>query len=118
MTKVLTSKGVVENNTDSVVQIDENEIQRIELKNQRDKSLSEIVHNFGDGRIVQVRPGDISTFQLAIQQGVGEDWVMQDNTVKFLSLLDLQTALDDGIAKGKLIWKEYTDSLKALNAEV
>lgn len=84
------------------------------LKKVRDSSLSAIVHDFGDGRVVQVRPRDISTFQLAISVGVGEDWVMADNSVEFLTVAELQTAMNSGIAQGKDIWKTYTDALKAL----
>lgn len=85
-----------------------------ELKQARDKSLSGLTHTFADGSIVQVRPSDLSTFQLSIAQGQDEDWVMADDTVRLLTVAEMTEAMESGIAQGKVIWNDYTTKLKTL----
>lgn len=90
------------------------EIDKQALKQERDTALSALTHTFTDGAIVQVRPGDISNFQLAISMGQAEDWVMGDDTVRLLTVAEMVEARDSGIVQGKVIWNEYTAALKAL----
>jgi len=89
------------------------EKQRLELKATREQSLSELTYTFADGSIIQVRPSDIPTFQLAIAQGESQDWVMADDTVKTITVDDMQEAMNSGIAQAKVVWQEYTTALKA-----
>jgi hypothetical protein len=87
------------------------------LKVERDLAFSKITHTFSSGSIVQARPGDLASFQLAISLGKSEDWAMDDANavaVELLTVADMQEALDDGIAQGKVIWGNYTSQLKAL----
>jgi hypothetical protein len=113
--KIHTPEGIIEK--DLTIHRDP-ELQTLskisEIRHNRDIKLSEIVHHFNDGRTIQVRPGDISTIELAIAQGTGEDWVMSNNTVSFLTVTELQEALASGISSGKVIWKECTDAIKSL----
>jgi len=103
----------VEANTSGASEI-QKEKDRIQLKTERDNALKDITHDFGDGRIVQVRPEDIANFQIAINIGLTQEWVMQDNTIASLTTAELQEALDNGILQGKQIWQTYIDSIKIL----
>jgi len=103
----------VEANTSGALEI-QKEKDRIQLKAERDNALKNIIHDFGDGRIVQVRPEDIANFQIAINIGLTQEWVMQDNTIASLTAAELQEAFDSGIAQGKQIWQTYIDSIKIL----
>jgi hypothetical protein len=97
------------------------EIDINDLKLKRDLALSKIKHTFLSGSIVQVRPGDIGNFQLAISLGQPENWVMDDTNsvaVELLTIADMQEAFEGGIAQGKLIWRNHTDALKALSEQV
>lgn len=87
---------------------------RQQAKTARDKALSELTHTFADGSIVQVRPSDLSTFQLAISVGQDEDWVMADDTVRLLTVAEMTEAMNSGIAQVKAIWNDYTTSLKGM----
>ena len=77
----------------------------------RDKSLEAMTYTFPDGRVVQVRPQDLSNFQIAIAQGVAQQWVLENNIPAMLTVTEMQTAVADGIAQGKAVWKVYTDGL-------
>lgn len=103
----------IEANTSGASEI-QKEKDRIQLKTERDNALKNITHDFGDGRIVQVRPEDIANFQIAINIGLTQEWVMQDNTIASLTAAELQEAFDSGIAQGKQIWQTYIDSIKIL----
>lgn len=108
----------IENNTvigfyrvEPTVTIEE---QRLQLKAQRDNALNAITHDFGDGRIVQVRPEDVGNFQIAISSNVTAEWVMENNTVEELTVAELQTAFASGVTQGKQIYDDYMQALKAL----
>ena len=90
------------------------ENQRKALKSTRDQALSDLTHTLSDGAIVQVRPKDMPNFNIAIANGRSKDWVLADNSVKNISVEDMQICLVEGIIKGEQIWQEYTDGLKAL----
>lgn len=90
------------------------EIERQALKSQRDIDLMAITHDFGDGRVVQVRPIDVSNFQLVISQGQPREWVLADNSVAVLQVAEMQAALNAGIVKAEAIWDKYMTDLKAL----
>jgi hypothetical protein len=84
------------------------------LKSTRDDDLSAMVYNFGDGRIMQVREGDHAVIKQAIEDGYAGDWVMQDNTVRVVTTVDLVAALTDGKAQFEAIFKTYMQGLKEL----
>jgi len=90
------------------------ERQRIDLKRQRDDALNAIVHDFGDGRVIQVRPQDVANLQLAISLNVNQEWVMADNTVALLTPAEMQAALDGGVMQGQQILQNYIDDIKAI----
>lgn len=103
----------IESNTSAALEMHKEE-DRVLLKLNRDNALKSILHDFGDGRIVQVRPEDVANFQIAITLGLTQEWVMSDNTISSLTPADLQLALDSGISQGKQIWQTYIDSIKLL----
>jgi len=84
------------------------------LKATRDSSLLAITHALADGAVVQVRPKDLNTLTLAISEGTAEDWVLADDTVRELTVAEMQEALLSGIEQGKVIWRVYTKELKQL----
>lgn len=92
------------------------EAQRQAAKRIRDEALNAITHTFPDGSVVQVRPSDLSNFQLAIAQGIDRKWVMEDNTTRITTVGELQAAMASGIAQGGSIWDDYIDAIDALNA--
>jgi hypothetical protein len=61
-----------------------------------------------------VRPDDLDNLNLAIDAGQSEDWVLADNTVRELTVAEMQEALLSGIEQGKVIWRVYTAELKKL----
>jgi len=103
---------IAERNTPTPEQALEN--QRLQLKAERDTSLRDITHTLEDGSVVQVRPSDLGTLNLAIAAGETEDWVLADDTVRTLTVPEMQEALLSGIEQGKVIWRVYTEELKQL----
>lgn len=93
---------------------DKEELRKV-LQAARDSSLQAITHDFGDGRIVQVRPQDLANFQLAIANGVDREWVLVDNSVAMITVAEMQTAMQSGIAQGEAIWDSYIEELKLLS---
>jgi len=87
---------------------------RLQAKEDRDNALQDMTHTFADSTIVQVRPQDISNFQIAISGGISEEWVLKDNSVRLTTVAELQEAMDSGIAQGIVIWDTYKTVLKGL----
>lgn len=87
--------------------------QRQALKAERDAALDNLVHDFEDGRVIQVRPQDASNLQLGIATGQNE-WVMVDDMPHPVTTAELQTGFDSGIAQGTVIWNDYMAALKLL----
>ena len=90
------------------------ENKRLALKATRDQSLADLTHTLSDGSIVQVRPTDLPNFNMALAIGEAKDWVLADNSVRALTVTEMQEAVADGIAQGEAIWQTCTDGLKAL----
>lgn len=93
---------------------EQKEARRLALKNKREADLQAITHEFGDGRIVQVRPKDIANFQFAIAKNQTMEWIMADNTIAEFTTEDLQTAFNSGIEQGEQIYIDYMQALKSL----
>lgn len=93
---------------------EQREAARSALKSKREADLQSITHDFGDGRIVQVRPQDVGNFQLAISKNSTTEWIMEDNTIAELTVEELQTAFASGVAQGEKIYMDYMQTLKAL----
>ena len=98
----------------SVIAAEQVESNRIALKATRDTDLKAITHTLAGGAVVQVRPEDLSNLKMAINEGLNEDWVMDNNDVRELTVADMEECLLSGIAQGKVVWKTYTDALKLL----
>ena len=90
------------------------EANRMSLKSTRDTDLKTITHTLAGGAVVQVRPEDLANFKMAIIEGLNEDWVMDNNDVRELTIAEMEEAMLSGIAQGKVIWKTYTDALRQL----
>ena len=90
------------------------ESNRMVLKSTRGSDLKAITHTLAGGAVVQVRPEDLANFNMAISEDLNEDWVMDNNDVRELTVAEMQECILSGIAQGKVIWKTYTDALKQL----
>ena len=88
------------------------EDRRVNAKKQRDISLGNMTHDFGDGRVMQVRPSDeaniIRAIEIISSEGLESvDWVMADNTKHAVTADELREALRSGRLQGLAIWNEY-----------
>lgn len=91
------------------------EEQRQALKQQRDAALQDMVHDFGDGRIVQVRPQDKANFEIGIAGGVDEEWIAADNSIVILTVAEMEEAMQSGIMQGRAIYANHISALNNLN---
>jgi len=112
ITKEKFDQIITDRNTPTPEQVLENK--RLAMKATRDQSLADLTHTLSDGSIVQVRPTDLPNFNMALAIGEAKDWVLADNSVRALTVTEMQEAVADGIAQGEAIWQAYTDGLKAL----
>jgi len=106
--------GAINVKSASVLVAEQVESNRMVLKSGRDADLKAITHTLAGGAVVQVRPEDLANFNMAINEGLSEDWVMDNNNVRELTVAEMQECLLSGIAQGKVIWKMYTDALRQL----
>ena len=106
--------GAINVKSASVLVAEQVESNRMVLKSGREADLLAITHTLADGAVVQVRPEDLANFNMAINEGLSEDWVMDNNDVQELTVEEMQECLLSGIAQGKTIWKTYTNALKQL----
>ena len=106
--------GAINVKSASVLVAEQVESNRMVLKSGRDADLKAITHTLADGAVVQVRPEDLANFNMAIIEGLNEDWVIDNNDVRELTVAEMQECILSGIAQGKVIWKTYTDALKQL----
>lgn len=82
------------------------------LKSNLEKTLSMLTHDFGDGRIIQVRPEDEPNFVrayrlLAITETTEIKWKMADNLFYIVTGDELREAQDSGIMQGAGLWAQY-----------
>jgi hypothetical protein len=87
---------------------------RSNLQAARDAALNEMTHTFSDNTVIQVRPSDLTNFNIAIQVGIDRDWIMANNTVRMTTVAEMQEAMNSGIAQAQAIWDQYAQELKAL----
>lgn len=90
------------------------EVRRKNLKEVREESLNGLIHTFADGSTIQVRPQDLPNFNLAIAQGVTRKWVMADNSIRMVTVAEMQEAVAEGITQGSAIWDEFMAGLELL----
>ncbi len=88
------------------------EINRKKWQAERDQALQAMTHELSDGSVVQIRPQDMPTMQLAVAKGTNQDWVLADNTVRDTTPAELQECIDAAIVQAEAIWKTYTDKIK------
>ncbi len=78
----------------------------------RDEALVALVYDFGDGRVIQVRPKDEPNFERAyhvftLTNAPTIGWVMADDVKHPVTEADLRKAHDAGILAGAAIWDAY-----------
>lgn len=78
----------------------------------RDDALNALIHDFGDGRIMQTRPKDESNIRNAIEIMTANSipsigWAMVDDIKQNVTVADLQTALQAGQLAALAIWDAY-----------
>ncbi len=80
------------------------------------ESLSSLAHDFGDGRVIQVRHPDYAADAFNIDTAIdtmergGEEsrlWIMQDNQMHMVTLDELKVAKISGQDQGDAIWDEF-----------
>ena len=85
----------------------------------RDDALRNITHDFGDGRVIQVRPADYANDELNIRNAIErmqrlniteQPWRMADNTTHLVSVHDLKAAIISGQDQGAAIWQAYFEA--------
>lgn len=86
----------------------------------RDNALAGLTHDFGDGRIIQIRPfpfsADEANIRNAIErmgrkaQGV-QPWKMADDSIAMLTKQELQQALESGQDQTAQIWETYLNAV-------
>lgn len=89
--------------------------QRKAIGAERDLALNSMVHDFGDGRIIQTRPSDISNVKEAINIGSDRKWIMSDNTISLVTIAELQAAYATAVTKGEAIWDKCITDIENLN---
>lgn len=82
----------------------------------RDDSLQDSIYTLPDSSVYQVRPQDLVNFEVAISNGVDEEWVLADNSLRLTTVVELQEILSAGITQGKVIWNTYKQSLKNIGS--
>jgi len=81
-------------------------------KHKRDRLLSEMTYDFGDGRVIQTRPQDEQNLRNAIDIMQTYNypichWIMLDNVKYEVTVEELQTALKEGRKQAMKIWNDY-----------
>ena len=86
----------------------------------RDDALRNLTHDFGDGRVIQVRPADFANDELNIRNAIErmnrigltqQLWVMVDNTSHMVTVAELETAINSGQDQGAVIWQVYIEAI-------
>jgi len=85
----------------------------LSAKEVRDAALEALEYDFGDGRVMQVRPRDEQNVRNAIEIMTANGipvigWVMKDNAKHTVTATELQTALTAGQLAAMAIWDNYT----------
>lgn len=78
----------------------------------RDEALAALVHDFGDGRVMQTRPKDEANIRNAIElMGANSiptmGWVMADDVKHPVTAAELQEALTAGQLAAMAVWDAY-----------
>ena len=88
----------------------------------RDDALDAIVHDFGDGRIIQARESDEANLRNAEEMMVRRDiqsmvWVMSDNLPASVTPADLRIAIESGQDQAAIIWDQYIIDLASIQQQ-
>lgn len=81
----------------------------------RDETLASLVHDFGNGRVIQCRPHpfpDEGNMRNAIEQmgrlgHADRLWLAADNTPVTVSVADLQVVIESGQDKSAAVWSDF-----------
>lgn len=85
----------------------------------RDQALAALVHDFGDGRVIQCRPhpfSDESNMRNAIEKmdRLGQSsrvWLSAHDTLFTVSQADLQTAIESGQDQSDVVWADFLGAI-------
>ena len=86
----------------------------------RDDALRNLTHDFGDGRVIQVRPVEYAADEANIRNAIErmqrlniteQPWRMADNTTHLVGVADLEAAIVSGQDQGAAIWQAYFEAL-------
>ncbi len=104
----LATKDMIEIDEAEMLKLTERKLTPLEV---RDAALNSLTHDFGDGRVIQVRPKDRGNFADAYKLfalGATEiNWLMLDNKKQSVTEADLREAENSGILQGAAIWDSY-----------
>lgn len=86
----------------------------------RDAALRALSHDFGDGRVIQVRPpkyaDDESNIRNAMERMARQgqpslSWMMEDNTIHSVTASELQDALNSAQDQGAQVWADFFEEV-------
>ena len=78
-----------------------------DLKSARDKALADNEYALSDGSVYQVRPSDLSNFDISIKGGVSKHWILKNDTTRLTTVAELGEIVTAGIAQAEAIWDAY-----------
>lgn len=87
----------------------------------RNDALRNLTHDFGDGRVIQVRPVGYAADETNIRNAIErmqrlniteQPWRMADNATHLVSVADLEAAIVSGQDQGAAIWLAYFEAIQ------
>lgn len=83
-----------------------------QAKNVREEALANLTHDFGDGRVIQVRKVDEQNIRtaIAIMERTGTTqypFFMADNTQHLVTVAELEAAIVSGQDQGAAVWADF-----------
>lgn len=88
----------------------------------RDQALASLTHDFGDGRVIQIRPFPFSADESNIRNAIErmgrkssalQPWRMADNSLAMMTKAELQQALESGQDQTAEIWEAFFSAVAA-----
>lgn len=85
-------------------------IDKVTARETLEDALNKLTYDFGDGRVIQTRPKDQQNLQgkiTVIEAGGSASFIMADDTVHDVTILELQTAIAAGMVAANILWDDY-----------
>lgn len=89
----------------------------------RDDKLKNLVHDFGDGRVIQVRHPDYASDKTNIETALRimdrsgqteRDWYMLDNKIYTITKEELEEALVSGEDQADAAWSDFFSNIESI----